>query len=82
MAHVPRPKLSDPAEPLAGVAGVTALATAVLALIVAFGVPVDNDQQAAILGVLAVAGPVVTGLVGRGRVFAPRTVAKMLQGKE
>lgn len=55
-------------EPLWTVAGLTAAATAVIALLVAFGVPLTDEQQVAIMGVVAVLAPTVVAIVGRGLV--------------
>lgn len=66
-----------PAEPLVTVGVITAFATAILALLVAFAVPLSAGQQTAILGVLATAVPIVTALWGRLKVFSPRTVARL-----
>lgn len=77
--HIPDP---DSTEPLLSTGTVTALATAVLALLVAFAVPLDDDQQAAILGVVAVLAPIVVAWVGRGRVYSPATVSKLLSGRK
>lgn len=46
-------------EPVITVAGVTAAVTAVIALLVSFGVDLTQDQQNAILGVVAVVAPLV-----------------------
>lgn len=55
-------------EPLLTVASLTAAATALIGLLVAFGVDLTGDQQTAILAVVAVVAPVVVGLVARGKV--------------
>jgi hypothetical protein len=55
-------------EPLLSVATLTGAATAIIALLVAFGVDFTDDQQAAILGVVAVAAPLVVGFAARSRV--------------
>lgn len=47
------------AEPVLTTAGITAAAAAVIALIVAFGVDLSDVQTEAILGVVAVAAPLV-----------------------
>ena len=52
-------------EPLLTVAAVTAVATALLGLGVAFGLPVSDDQQAAILAAVAAVAPIVVGLIAR-----------------
>jgi ABC-type enterobactin transport system permease subunit len=61
-------------EPAQIIGWLTGAATAVIALLVAFGLDLDQTQQAAILGVVAVVAPVVAGLVIRSKVFAPDTV--------
>lgn len=52
-------------EPVLTVGGIGAAAAAVLALLVAFGVPLTDDQQTAILGVVAVIAPVVVAVIAR-----------------
>ncbi|MDA3643770.1 hypothetical protein LZ318_11995 [Saccharopolyspora indica] len=46
-------------EPVITVAGVTAAVSAVIALLVSFGVDLTEDQTKAILGVVAVVAPLV-----------------------
>lgn len=46
-------------EPIVTTAGITAAVTAVIALLVALGVPISTEVQVAILGVVAVAAPLV-----------------------
>lgn len=55
-------------EPLVTTATITALVSAVIGLLVVFGVPLSKEQEAAILGVVAVVAPLVVGLVARGKV--------------
>lgn len=55
-------------EPVVTVASITALVAAVLALLVAFGLPLSNDEQQAILGLAAVVAPLVAALVARRKV--------------
>ena len=52
-------------EPAITVGSVSAAVAAILALLVAFGVPLDDAQQKAILGVVAAAGPIVAALITR-----------------
>lgn len=75
MAVTPRP---DSSEPLWSVGGVTAAVTAVLAVVTAFGLPLTDAQQAAILGLVAVVAPLVVALIGRTRVYAPATVERLV----
>jgi hypothetical protein len=55
-------------EPLVTVASFTALIGAVIALLVAFGVPLTGEQQTAILGITTVVAPLVVALLVRSRV--------------
>lgn len=62
-------------EPLVTNSSIIAIVTAVLALVVAFGLELSQDQQVAILGVTATVVPVILALVTRGQVTpvaAPR----------
>jgi hypothetical protein len=61
-------------EPNVTVGAVTAAVTAVLTLVVAFGVPLGAEQQAAILGVVAVLAPLVATAVARRHVWPDATV--------
>ncbi|GAB2951793.1 hypothetical protein GCM10027280_45230 [Micromonospora polyrhachis] len=69
---------SEPAEPLVTVGTITAGVTALLALLVAFAVPISDTQQTAILGVVAVIAPLVVAAVGRRRVYSPATVNRLI----
>lgn len=71
----------DSTNPALSVAGVAAAVGAVLTLIMAFGVDLSEAQVKAILGVVLIAGPVVLGVITRGKVYAPATVAKLLSGR-
>lgn len=55
-------------EPVWTVAGITAFCTAVIAALIAFGVPLTADQQGALLGLIAVASPLVAAFFARKRV--------------
>lgn len=52
-------------EPVITVASLTAFVAAVLAVLAAFGLPLTDDQQKAILGLVAVVAPVVVGVLAR-----------------
>lgn len=72
-------------EPAMKVAGQTsplvALATALVGVAVAFGAGLSVEQGVAIVTAvtaLAAAGPLVSGWFTRGQVYAPATVARML----
>lgn len=64
-------------EPAAMVASITAAVTAVLALLVAYGFDISQEQQVAILGVAAVLAPVIAGIVTRSKVYSPATTQKL-----
>jgi hypothetical protein len=55
-------------EPLVTAATITALVTALIGLLVAFGVDLTDDQQTAVLGVVAVVAPLVVALFTRSKV--------------
>ena len=55
-------------EPLVTTATVTAAVSAVLTLLVAFGVDLTEGQTTAILGAVGVAAPLVVALVARAKV--------------
>lgn len=52
-------------EPLVTTAGITALAAAIIALFVAFGLPITSGQQDAIMGFIIVIAPLAVALIGR-----------------
>lgn len=62
-------------EPLAAVAAITSAVTAVLYLLTEFGLSINNNQQAAILGVVAVVAPLVVAFFTRPQVtpYEPHT---------
>jgi hypothetical protein len=55
-------------EPAVTIGGLTAAAAALIAVALAFGVPLTDGQQAAILGAVAVVGPLVAAFLTRARV--------------
>lgn len=57
-------------EPALSIGSISALVSAVLALIVVLGVSLPEGFEAAILGVIAAAGPIVAGLITRGKVWS------------
>lgn len=77
LPEVPPP--SAPKEPLAYVGVITTFVVSAIALGVAYGLDITDNQQAAILGFIAPAAVVVTVLWSRLRVFAPKTVRQMVQ---
>ena len=68
-------------EPAVLIGQVTALVAAVLVLLRVFGVPLSEEQQSAIRGLVAVLAPLVAGLLIRQHVYAPATVER-LAGRE
>lgn len=64
-------------QPVVTTAWFTSLGAAVLALLFAFGVPIDDDQKAAILTVLSIVGPLIAGYVARRWAYAPATVREL-----
>ena len=65
-------------EPLISISSIVAGATAIVALLVAFGVPLTEDQKVAILGLVGVVAPVIVALVARGRVTPNAAVVEGL----
>ena len=65
-------------EPLISISSIVAGATAVIALLVAFGVPLTEDQKVAILGLVGVVAPVIVALVTRGKVTPNAAVVEGL----
>lgn len=70
----------DKNEPLITVASVTAVITAVVGLLVAFGVPLTDEQQTAILAVVAAVAPLAVGLVARQLVTPNGKVVEYVVG--
>lgn len=66
-------------EPAITVASITAAVTAILALLVAYGFDVSDEQQQAILGIVAVLAPIIVGIVTRQNVWAPASVGTVKQ---
>lgn len=64
-------------EPLITVATITALASAVLSALVAFGINLTEAQSTSILGLVAVAAPLAVAWFARGKVASPSTVEKL-----
>lgn len=68
--------MDETKEPLITLASITAGVTALLALLVAFGIPITQEQQVAILGVVAVVAPMVVAVIGRRFVTANANVVE------
>ena len=65
-------------EPAGIVGTITSGVTAVLALLVAYGFDISQEQQVAILGVVSVIAPVIAAIVTRHNVYAPDTVQRAM----
>jgi len=66
---------------VAGYTSLVTVVTAVVALLIAFGIGVTPQQGTAITGLvvaLAAVAPLVSGWLTRSRVYAPATVAQMM----
>ena len=75
------PPDKDSKEPAMKVAAITSATTALVGLLLAFNVGVTAEQGAAIvtaLVALATLAPIVSGYLTRRQVYAPATVAKMM----
>lgn len=55
-------------EPLVTAATITALVTALIGVLVAFGIDLTDDQQKAVLGLVAVVAPLAVALFSRSKV--------------
>lgn len=64
-------------EPSVIIGGIIGFAAALVSFLVAFGLGLSLEQQAAILGLVAVVAPVIAGGLIRYRVFAPDTVQRL-----
>lgn len=64
-------------EPSAIIGAITAAVSAIISLLVAFGLDLSPDQQAAILTVIATVGSLVVGFVVRGQVYSPNSVERI-----
>jgi len=66
-------------EPLWTVAGITAAVVAIITLITAFGVDITGEQREAIIGVVAVAAPLMVAIVARRKVYSQATVDQLAE---
>ncbi len=74
----PLPPPNAPEEPLLSTGTVTTVAAALLAALVSFGLPVDDDQQAKLLALILVLAPLIVAAVGRLRDWSPASVRKAI----
>lgn len=65
-------------EALITVGSVGSLVAAVIVLARSFGLDISDEQQNAVLGFVAVAGPFVVALVGRQFVFSQNTTQDLV----
>lgn len=77
--HIPDP---ESREPLAKPATWTALAAAVVAVAVGFGLDIPEPAQASLIGLAAVAGPLAVWVWGRRRAWSGATVADLVTRPE
>ena len=64
-------------EPATLTGTITSGVAAIITLLVAFGLELSEEQTVAIMGVVAVAAPIIQGIVTRGQVYAPSTVQRI-----
>lgn len=75
----PTPQIdANDREPLLGVGALATVVSAAIAALIAFGVHITRAQQVAVIALWAAIVPFITALVGRGRVYSPATVARLL----
>lgn len=67
-------------EPLLTTASLGALAAAVIAVLVAFGLPITDQQQVAVLGLVAVVSPFALAIVARQFVTPTSQVLEQTNG--
>lgn len=79
MTDVPTPGPDAPAEPLISVGSITAIISAGLATAVAFGLHITEDQKSALLILIGLLAPLAVTLIGRAKVFSPKTVRALLK---
>lgn len=65
-------------KPILTTTVITALVSAILVLLTAFGVPITEDQQSAINGVVAIVAPLVIGLVAYLRTTDNKAVVEVV----
>jgi hypothetical protein len=73
------PSLTAPDEPVYSAGTFVTVATALLAAGAAFGLPISDDQQAAVLAAMAVLAPVILALIARARAWSPQTVRRLVE---
>jgi hypothetical protein len=68
------PEPGAPQEPLLSVGTVVSITTGIVAVAVAFGLPLNDVQQGTILALIGFTAPLIVAFIARGKVWAPRTV--------
>jgi hypothetical protein len=68
-------------EPAVIVNSITAIVAAIVAALVAFGLDLTEEQQGAILLLVAALAPVIAGFISRQFVYAPATVEALEGGR-
>lgn len=63
-------------EPLVTRASITALVSAVIGVLVVFGVPLNEEQQVAILALVGVLAPLVVAALARAKVTPTKTLPR------
>lgn len=64
-------------EPALQWGGIVSAIAAALVVAKAFGLPLSEEQESAVLQFLAVLGPIITAVIVRQSVFAPDTVQRI-----
>ncbi len=78
----PTPPPGSPTEPLLPVASIVALTSAIVDLLVAFGLHMPDGVTAAILTLINAAAPIVVWAWGRTKTFSPATVRRMMRSRD
>ena len=73
----PVPTSGMATEPAAIIGTITAIVTALIAFAVAFGIDLSDDQQAALLGLVAALAPIVAALLTRQKVYSTASTQKI-----
>ena len=60
-------------EPVLSIGAISALVSAVLALLVVLGISLPDGFEAALLGVIAAAGPIIAGIIARRHVWSDQS---------
>ncbi len=71
------PKAGAPEEPLLTVGTLTAVAAALLAALVSFGIDISDNQQAKLLGLILVLAPFVVAGIGRLKAWSPASARRL-----